>query len=373
MKKIAVICAYPAGENPGMLSVDLAFDAVVKALPEPVQIDRFCLEGALNLSVGDVLLNYLHLSSVDQLAAYEKIVYWGDFLHWIVYFERDILFRKRKLDTSVDLESCRNEWFSLMLLEGMETEFLSKVIVYGSTIYGLSSAQLTNSRYSKLLARFYTHASLVLMRDMVSSHFVSQLARNGQNCFGTDCALLLDSSALPRPAVPPVGSPYLLCSFGRSGANRALMTFAAEIARRKGLLLLTMDWLGQPSGINGLAEKLAYIKGAQLVVTDIYHMGVTAWREKVMVIGIGQGASSVNGTLSDKKKEIFFRQILASDNHVYLEDLLVALGNNSLFERLIKQVLSVIEDRDALQYASGVLDRQIDSAKRRLSAALLSS
>lgn len=371
MKKIAVVCAYPAGENPGMLSVDLAFGSLRRALPESVQVNYFCVEREFELRASDVVLHYQHLTHRDQLLAHDRIVYWGDFLHWIAYFEQDVLMRTRLRNPQADLEALRNAWYDLFFLEGASPAELSKVVVFGSTLYGLDAAQLSVPRYQKALSQLYQNATTVLMRDQVSANFVSQFAREDSNAFGCDCALLLDPKSLQpdeRVKLPTVD--YLVCSFGRSGANRALLGLAAEIAQRRGLKIINIDWLGNPRGLQALADKLAIIRGARLVVTDIYHMSVTGWREGVPVLGVGQGASQARGTLSDKKKEIFFRQIFASDYYVFLEEVLKAYGSNKAMDSYLSNVLKALDRKAALAFVFDTVKRQQELARKRLLSVL---
>ncbi len=371
MKKIAVVCAYPAGENPGMLSVDLAFGSVARTLPEPVEVNYFCGEGPFELRADQTLLQYQHLARREQLLSHDRIVYWGDFLHWIGYFENDLKYRASRRDPGADLEQVRNAWYDLFLLEGASAADMAKVVVFGSTLYGLDARQLAAPRYHQALGTLYRHASTVLMRDQVSANYVSQIARDEANAFGCDCALLLDPAPLKayqKIEVPP--GDYLVYSVGRSGANRALQGLAAEIAQRRRLKLVNIDWLGNPLGVPALADRLAVIRGARLVVTDIYHMGVSAWREGVPVLGIGQGASQVHGTLSDKKKEIFFRQIFASAYYLFVEEILQAYASNKLMDAYLTRVLAGLDRKPDLDFIFTTVRRQQDAAARKLRAAL---
>lgn len=371
MKKIAVVCAYPAGENPGMLSVDLAFGSLLRSLPDSVQVNYFCVEREFELRAAGVVLHYQHLTRREQLLDHDRIVYWGDFLHWIAYFEQDVLMRTSMRDPHADLAAVRNAWYDLFLLEGASPEQLSKVVVFGSTLYGLDGAQLAAPRYQQALTRLYQHAAEVLMRDHVSANFVAQLARDESNAFGCDCAMLLDPESLtPYQQVKVPAEDYLVCSFGRSGANRALIGLATEIAQRKRLKLVNINWLGNPRGVQALADKLALIRGARLVVTDIYHMGVTGWREGVPVLGIGQGASQAKGTLSDKKKEIFFRQLFASEFYLFLEDILQALASNKAMEAYMAHLLKVLDQQAALAFIFATVKQQQDAARRKLLSVL---
>lgn len=72
---------------------------------------------------------------------------------------------------------------------------------------------------------------------------------------------------------------YLAFSFGRSGYDRVLNDFAVELATDLKLEPIDIHWLDLSGGENAFAQKSSTIKGASLILTDIYHLGINALRE----------------------------------------------------------------------------------------------
>lgn len=365
--KIAVICAFPSNLNPGMLSVDLALDHFLQSCGLAAEVVRYTAEDALSLPLAGGAVHYRHLRDAGELEAYDRIVYWGDFLHWIGYARHDYTVRQRQRHPGLDPAQVLDQWYRLLLLE-QAPHLHDRVIVFGSTLYGLGAAQLADERYRQALQALYARARLVQLRDVHSAAFVEQLAPQRQSAFGCDCALLLDAQRLP-PAPPPPAQPYALHAFGRSDGNLAQAAFARElsIASRCGTRPLT--WFDH-SGFEGLFRKIALIRGARYVVTDIYHLSVTALREGVPVLCIGRGASTVRNSLSDKKKELFFGQAFAADNYLHFERLHASLNANAATRELVDQSLRALTRDDSHAFVVDALRHQAALAAQRLAHAL---
>jgi hypothetical protein len=386
--KIAVICAYSGGLNAGMLSVDWAFDSVRSRLGPDAGVDFFFAEQELDLALGDRRMHYQLLQNQNQLAGFDSIVYWGDFLHWIGYATLDWLGRWKKRNTGRSDDDIINSWYQLMLLEGAP-ELQRRVIIFGGTLYGVEARQLTNTRYRSALENLYSNARLVLMRDIRSANVVSQLAPNRPPAFGCDCALLLDSALTSSEAAEESAKTvhqnptaqqiqgslperYMLCSFGRSNANLALDAFSHFLATTMGLPKVTLHWL-DGSGTTSFVQKLEVLRGATCVVTDIYHLAVSAMREHTPVLGLGRGASYAQNSLSDKKKEIFFAQSMASANFVFVEAVLESLHSDQLTQELSKRCASALDDSAANHLIFECIERQKERAFGLLVSSLLSS
>jgi hypothetical protein len=314
--KVAVVCAYPAGSNSGMISVDLAFETVKKYVDADIEFTRFCAWKSVNH--GTNILTYTKLEDISQLLDFDKIIYWGDFLHWIKY-GNDWIEKTQSLNKDLTREEIVDTWYQLYFLERYP-ELQKKAIMFGGTIYGLNSQQLLNDRYFSALKNLYSNASLVLMRDILSSNFVNQLTDSRSTNFGCDCALLLDSSDFLDDNIID-NQPILSYSFGRSGENEKLKQLTLTIAEELNLKTIDLEWLQKGASITKLKEKLSIIKQSKIIITDIYHCSINSIRENIPTVCIGKGASRVDGTLSDKKKEIFYLQHLMSNRFFYLENL----------------------------------------------------
>jgi len=379
MKNFAAICADPSGLNPGMLSVDLALDSVFRSLPGRNTLTYLNPKRARSVSGKKEGLEYLALNSPQELERYDCIIYWGDFFHWLPYAHWDWPYENPLLEAGWDLPKVVDQWYRVYLLEHHATQFRDRVIVFGGTFYGMTAQHLTDTRYRSALAALYGAARLVAPRDSVSANLVPQLAANHSYNLGCDCALLLDAdAALPMDLAQKfvedtVPQKFVVCYFGRSGMDASLLRFAEGVATQMGLPLVMLDWLGQPEGLDGLAFKLAVIRRASAVITDTYHLAVTAWREGVPVIGIGRAQSHAKGTLDDKKKELFFRQILAGDYYQYAEEIAAALAVPEEFGKMVLGSVAVLTDAGSLALIQQNLRDQVAAARQKLIAALCAS
>ncbi|MEA2780499.1 MAG: hypothetical protein QOK29_2043 [Rhodospirillaceae bacterium] len=350
-----------------MLSVDLAFESVLEKTAKGVNVTRFCAEHEFTITSAKFKLEYHYLANQDQLRGFDKVLYWGDFHHWIGYANGDWLRRWQNREPSRGKDEIIDAWYKRFLLEGAE-DIQKRASAFGGTLYGLNGQQLRDRRYGSALASLYGNSQLVLMRDHVSANFVEQLTPRHVSAFGCDCAFLLDSDQILSQELHRSAredDPYMVCSFGRSEASTALQAFATILAAQMKLRIVNLDWLG-PQGLDGLMSKLIIIKKARYVITDIYHLSVTSWRENVPALCIGKGGSDSDGTLSDKKKEILYRQIFASDKYLYTEDVLNALGSDPTLVRYCAECIEAIEDEKSNEFVCNMVERQKRLALSRL-------
>ena len=368
MKRIAVICAYSAGRNPGMISSDLAFMSVHKIIEQEFAVTFFCAELKYAISHPQYSINYELLSDQKQLHNFDLIIYWGDFIHWIGYAKQDWLPRFKIIHPSYSENSILDIWYKLFLLEGAP-DLQKKVIVFGGTLYALNAKQLSDERYTSALTSLYKTSKLALVRDELSANFISQLVSEHNDYFGCDCALLMNNAAVGTDPTPK--EKYALCSFGRSDSSAAMPGFAIKIAARMGLKLIYMDWLGQPFGMGALQDRLKLVRGAELVITDIYHLSISAWRDGVPALCIGKGSGNPTDTLSDKKKEIFYRQMFGADWYLYLEDLFESMKSESAMETYCKTCIETINNISHRDFIFSALKKQREKSFTRLLSAII--
>jgi hypothetical protein len=336
MKNIALVCALPVLSNSGMLTVDLAFETVRAQLPD-CNIVRFCASQYINRD-GVMPIVYNPLTNVEQLEPFDLIIYWGDFMQWIKYgatYVGDQGLQELVAQQGISLAEAKSQvldnWYSTYLLEGRK-DLQKKAIVYGSTLCGIDSAQLANARYKSALTKLYKNAKLVLVRDMVTSHVVSQLIKSNHYFYGGDCALLLDPVTI-ESNLELTENNYFVYSFGRSNLGTELEDLCMEISKKSGIKAVKVPWLDPRLSVDSLMQSLSVIRNAKFAVTDIYHFSVNSWREKVPTLTFGRAASYANqGTLPDKKKEIFNTQIFAMNYYQYLEDFEKKFINNAAKE-----------------------------------------
>ena len=379
MKSFAVICADPTDLNPGMLSVDLALACLMRELPGDNELVYFNPKQARSMEGSEGSLRYRLLSDTAELERFDAVIYWGDFVHWLRYAHWDWQHGNPKLAEGRTPAQLLDQWYRLYLLETRTQDFQDQIVVFGGTVYGMTAQDFSNPRYLSALSALYGSACLVAPRDFVSAHLIQHLTPGQRFSMGCDCAFFLDADAvLPMLAAAQIAAPqiperFVVCSFGRSGANAALTQFANELAAKLQARLVVMNWLGHPEGLDGLAFKLAVLRKATVLVTDTYHCAVSGWREGIPVIGIGQALSRGTGTLDDKKKEIFFRQILASDYYLYVEEIVPALSDAVALQTLLQRSVEALSNTAALAAIGGFIRIQISAAKARLLAALQST
>lgn len=376
MKSFAVICADPTDLNPGMLSVDLALACLMRELPGDNELVYFNPKQVRSTEGREGSLRYRLLSDVAELERFDAVIYWGDFVHWLRYGCCDWQYGNPQQVAGRTPAQLLDQWYRLYLLETRVEDFRDRIVVFGGTLYGVTAQEFSNPRYQSALSTLYGAARLVAPRDFVSANLIQHLVPAQGFFMGCDCAFFLDAdAALPMPiaaqiAAQQIPERFVVCTFGRSGANAALTQFSNELAAKLKSRLVVMDWLGHPQGLDGLAFKLAVLRKATVLVTDTYHCAVSGWREGVPVIGIGQALSRGTGTLDDKKKELFFRQILASDYYVYVEDIVFALSDTGALQTLIQRSVDALSDTAALATIGGFIRIQVNAAKTRLLAAL---
>ncbi len=376
MNNYAAICAFPCSLNSGMLSVDLAVTTFFRKHLPQARLTLCNAEEPVDIRFRNYRLVHELYRSPEQLRGYDRILFWGDFLHWQPYAAADWTGRVRVRYPEITQQQAIDLWYKLFLLESESALLHEKTLIFGSTLYGSNGEEWGDTRYREALTALYRSAPLVLQRDALSAAFVDTITESSRSALGCDCALLLDADdALPmqwaaesiRAELP---ERYVACGLGRSGHQGELLSFANTVARECKLPLVNIDWLHSLYGLDALAGRIALIRRAELVITDIYHMSVTAWREKVTVIGIGKAVSYGRTTLDDKKKEVFFRQIMASHLYCYVEDILRARDDRQLSGDLAARLVAAADEERTRGAVTDFIARQIAHAETRLLSAL---
>lgn len=313
--KIAVVSALPVGLNTGMLTVEYALSSLL-AGKKKWKIDRYCFER--NFQIEHEHFGKIEAKKIDGsdiLKSYDKILYWGDFLHWRGYLHKDLSMRNDHGKSKVDFSELEDKYYDVFFLE-KNKELLSKAIAFGGTIYPISLNDLMDTRYKSNLLNFLKTAALTRFRDVYSSELARGLIGSSNSFMGMDPAFFLGTKDLIKHDHP---KDYLVFSFGRSGQNELLKKVALFIAKQLGLDAYDLQWFDIHNKENLLVKKLKVLRGAKLVLTDIYHMAVNSFRENKTTYMFGNGASYAMTSLSDKKKEILFKQYLMEPNYIYTE------------------------------------------------------
>lgn len=378
MTRFAAICAFPAKLNTGMISVEAALQSLASRLPAPVDLNLFCVEKAHELPARDpaATLKYHHLSDVSQLQGYDRILIWGDFLHARKYQINGLAPRARELhgpDYKVHLKRMGR----LLRMTEADPELLSRVLCVGGSIYINDHEDECDRAYIEPTARLFRNARLVMMRDPVSAHYAQRYSHREDGTIGLDCSLLLHPYGPYkwRAADTERGADYRICfSFGRRLAKNpttmsAMQDFVQTLAQHMNAGCVTnLSWLSRRTNapIQGVCDKLKAIRRSNLVVTDTYHCAINAWREGVPAICIGSGAEDKQGTLSDKKKELFFSMFNLGDLYVYSEK----IGSPGERQALCERITTLLSTPYAVS-ASESIAQYCDYVERRVVTALL--
>ncbi len=325
--KIAFICAFNGNQNTGMVSVDAAIPSLIGRLPEEArpQVRLFCTE--LAQTFGDIpgwgRVDYALLDKpIKQLAGFDRIVFWGDFLHAKRYHVLD--HRLRQIRAGLTAEEAKESGYRRLLLEDAPDEMLQRVVVFGGSMFH-NRLMEEDKRYAAAIGRLFRHAALVQMRDPVSAALVQRLSGfTRSDTQGMDCAFLLDSddvfawtgTAPPEPTRKVIGY-----SFGRSPNPELMLALTRRIAEMQDAEIGNIHWLDGrfASPLQKLAERLSRVRQSSLVITDTYHCAMNAWREGVPAICIGEGSNRAAMSLADKKKELAYQMLGLMDHYVYSE------------------------------------------------------
>lgn len=351
---IALVCACPAGTNTGMISVDLAFESLNL---KNVSVTRFCSWKNISKKTS-IDLEYTELTNISQLENFDKIIFWGDFLHWIEYFKKDWFNKTIKQNPAITFNDASDVWYSLYLLEN-RIDLQRKTIIFGSTLYGLNSNSFVDSRYLSALKSLYSNCQISMHRDIFSTNFIKQLTAGiGNSEFGCDCSLLLDSSSYVDTVIS--NQDYFLYSFGRSGQTELLTKFVFDLGKAIGKKPVELKWLSKGTGVNYLIDSIKKIKGSSFIITDIYHFALNSNRENIRTICIGNGNSKIVDTLSDKKKEIFYSQHFQNQNYIYVESI------KTLYKETTKETITLLSNTDSFDCSFNFLHSHIQHTKRKL-------
>ena len=302
--EIAVVMATPPGFNPGMLLSEMAAVDFFRSrgLLPAVKFYRFIpLEkrlGHLAESVRertlrrcDIGLSFHHLGTAASVNG-SRLLFWGDYLHMWQYV--------RAVSGLLGPGRCVED---LLLLASADPRTLSETVSCGTTLLFNSARDLADPAYGPLLARLALNCRLMLVRDMVSAAQLSMLTGRGlEDHLGIDAVQFLSARENWRESWPagmettPFEPGGGLLFLGRDRHRRR--EAAAVVGQLGSALGARFRWLpwGDASAFPLLAEipalgarqarddpypslgsLVASVASARIVVTDTYHLAVTAW------------------------------------------------------------------------------------------------
>ena len=376
-KKLAVLCAYPATRNMGMITVDLALHAVLERYAGHLDYSFYTygdLEGLKTEQLG-IPFDYRHvIEDREDFLKSDYFLFWGDFIHARSY-QIDLKFRNLP-QAEID------ELLNLSFLSEISEDRLKKAIVYGGTIITNEATDDADPVYGRLFERFFRHCGTVLFRDPLSAAKVAPL-RKKESSFGCDCALLLKDSDLSliegfSKKTEREGFGFFL---SRSPAMIQSCIFAYYLSYKTGLKCRWLNWLPVtprrqfvarllgfklPGKYPTPGEILSELSGYEFIVTDTYHLCINAWRMGVPAVCIGEGAGNLKTTLNDKKKEILLEIYGGRKFYIFTEHLKSLIG----IPLVARKVIKLFNDKVLINQFRENLKCHIEMAEKRLEAAL---
>ncbi|MBB2933651.1 hypothetical protein FHX82_000671 [Amycolatopsis bartoniae] len=329
--------------NAGMVTVDLAFEAMRKRMGGGVQADWYSLHPAevrsFRRDVRPEDLPFCSSSVIDRLQEiyeHDAVIFWGDFLHARHYLEQDAIINLKLHGHLNDLGAMRSLLHQTMLFRDASDDVLSKTLLYGGTLLHNSQSDYADEGYCSAFSRLITQANAVWVRDPLSAAKVKHWRQNSAiDHFGTDAAMLLqpgDLDLLPTTGwadeIPKeeVAGVFL---GNRTRVPRWFYRFAQGLANQTGTQLEWLPWYDSPRfrtrHMNTRPEKertlgdvFAALSRYKFIVTDTYHLCVNSWRAGTPAICIGSpqpANDSLEGllTLNDLKKYVFYSAYDAAD------------------------------------------------------------
>ncbi|HEX3463715.1 MAG TPA: polysaccharide pyruvyl transferase family protein [Candidatus Elarobacter sp.] len=399
--RLAIVLATPPGFNPGMAVTELALAAFLRrhGWENAARCYRIMtLDDRLGLLPpeqraraapgADTGLRYHSaFAAFDEIRASDGVLYWADFLHMAGYVRHlEELFARRGIAAGAQLAQ-------LLLLDGAAEDVLAKSVTFGTSLLFNTLHDERDAAYGTALRRFLRDAKRVWVRDALSAARVAHLRGDyDTGYFGVDCALLLSREDVLREAAEP-GAPCephdagsVLAFFGREpSAREQLTTVAVEMGRALDRPVCWLRW-GDSGGfphlqprpetiadtrfttVQGLLGALAH---ASAVVTDTYHLAVTAWNFGVPAIcaftGHTLGGDDVSSGAAFNwrdKREVFYSQYDALDFLIRPEE----LADEALLARRVAHVKAMLRDVALHELITGRMRAHARAAEAALAA-----
>ena len=370
MSRIHVVCATQPGPNPGMASVDLASRAFLQRHAPRAQVEYHQLVGTAELlasapnplpeaararALERQALPFEYIVSRDvpaRLWGADAVLFWGDFLH-MEHYLRTAAARLQRIGAARDPESGRAMALDYFFMRQAPEAALRKAIAFGGTLIFDRGLESCGEDYAAAFSRFMGGAHGVWMRDPFSAQKVArERGTLTAPALGCDAALLLDPATVaqagPRTAWTAddgEGRGAVGAFFGRSTAKVELLAgFAQGLAKSLGAPMHWIPWgtrqsfplmeyqvrlgKGAPDVDPSLADLLELVGRYRCVVTDTYHLCVTAWKLGVPAICIGEALPRTPNNVNSgwafawrDKRQAFYALHDAMDYYVYAEEL----------------------------------------------------
>ncbi|MEU0856155.1 hypothetical protein ACFYMX_21850 [Streptomyces griseofuscus] len=347
MARVAVITAPNIGyRNTGMLTVDLAFEAMRRRMGDGVEASWYTLHlpqtvplRGLREGVRGAELPFRFRSLIDEvdtLREHDAVVFWGDFLHARHYLVQDAANRLLDYGLVKDRGAARALLNRALLLADQPDELLDRTLSYGGTILHNTQSDYEDKEYGALFTRLMTRSHRVWVRDPLSAAKLGHLRGDRPtDHFGSDAALLNRPGDLAGlPVTPwsqdlPDGGAIGVFLGARTKIPDWLPGFCQGLAERLDAPLEWIPWfdgaaprqvghLPTRPGDPTVGDLLGVLPRYRLVITDTYHLCVNAWGAGTPVVCVGAPEPVPTTdrdylTLSDVKKHVLHMAYDATD------------------------------------------------------------
>jgi hypothetical protein len=389
--RLAVIVATPPGFNAGMLATELALTAFLHrhALTDDAQCYRLVpfAERLAYLPPGerrdverraDTGIAYRSaFADGGPVASSDAVLFWADYLHMGIY--------QRELAAVIGRDPK-----DLLLLAGADDAVLRRTISFGTTLLFNTLGDETEPSYAVPLRRLLVGAKRVWVRDALSAAKVAHLRNDYETGYlGVDCAQLLTrADALGNAAARGLGTPaepgsvLVFCARDRA-ARGPLLDVAAALGDALASRTRWLPWgdaggfpaLEAPppplagAGAASVHELLNEVAHAALVVTDTYHLALTAWNFGVPAVCAFTGDSPDAHDVSSgaefsrrDKREVFYSQYDALDFLIRPEE----LADRALLQRRTNHLAAAVADVSLRTAIAGRMHAHADAVETAL-------
>ena len=388
--KLTVVSATPPHFNPGMHLVDWALDFVLARHGLDVEVDRRLLylpSELESLQIGAVsdfglpfpyLLLRQNLEAASESAA---LLFWGDFLHSRHY--RTAVGRLLwRIGAATSLEAGIALVDEHLFLRDAPRSLLDKTLVFGECLLTDDGAGPLDDTYAVLCQRFFAGARRVWLRDALSAARAADLRHWAHGTtLGVDPALLLRPADYDAVAGNRLDAedrpPELGVFFGRTPVSLdRLLPFVRELGQALDASTIWVPWFTHGAnhdlrkslgfvddGEGSLARLVAQVRRCRAIVTDAYHLCLTAWNLDVPAVCVGRGATYFRTAVSDKKKELFAGMAGSERLYVFAEQLVDPSASGVTPDQRPLSVAQLARDLDDLTLRAHVRER-LDSQRQ---------
>lgn len=299
MPSIAVICAHNPRNN-GMYCVDWAARRYFGSLGCPY--DLCITQGRTHIGA----LRYHLVKRAEDLAGYDTVVYWGDFLNNPMWGTRDYIGRTTR--TRHPVPSDLEEWIALYLdLKSVLPQI--RTVVAGGCALGAGSPLASSPELAGAFRRFLDQVDRIIVRDPGSFETLS-----GMGVSEDKLSLGFDRASLLRPFAPARWKGrYFVHSFHRTLKPKEAGPLIERIESLTGLKGIPIRWLKnkwlRPIYQGKLSLQMMLMRHARFCISDIYHFSICSMVQGTPAYCLTKPESNIQTTTNEVKKRFLYQMV----------------------------------------------------------------